>query len=62
MMSTRNLNEEISRAINRETSARTGQMGSKTHVHGNKCYYRDCLFKSHCYGFGGKTHLQTTDP
>lgn len=31
-MCTRNINEEISRVINRETSARTGQTGSKTRM------------------------------
>lgn len=32
LMCTRNLNEEISSVINRETSAHTGQTGSKTHM------------------------------
>lgn len=32
MMCTRSLNEEISSVINRETSARTGQTGSKKHM------------------------------
>lgn len=32
MMCTRNLNEEISRVINRETSAHAGQTGSKKHM------------------------------
>lgn len=52
-MCRRNLNEEISRVINRETSARTGQTGSKTHMLMEESV---TLFRSHHCEFLVRKH------
>lgn len=61
MMCTRNLNEEISRVINRETSARTGQTSSKTRMLMEESFTTEIVsLEPSLWDWWENTHLQHT--